>query len=218
MTEGGETLSPTNIPAWKHFPLRRRLGEATGLPTFVDNDVKALALGEWWKGAVLGEKNFIAIVLSTGVGGGIVLDGRLLDGATGNAGHIGHMIVVPDGHLCPCGSRGCLEAEVSGPSIAKITGRPPEQATPETIKHTGKLVGRAVSMAAALLDIRLAVIGGGVALGFGEPFFLAAQREYDALTQISFAKGLRIVPAAMGEDGGLIGAAAVGFRGIKTKP
>ncbi|MDQ1373895.1 MAG: glucokinase, partial [Actinomycetota bacterium] len=109
-----EEVSPLNIPGWRRFPLRRRLAEVTGLPTFVDNDAKALALGEGWKGAAAGSDNFIAMVVSTGVGGGIVLDGRLLDGRLGNAGHIGHVVVEPRGRRCACGGRGCLEAEASG--------------------------------------------------------------------------------------------------------
>src|SRR5207248_7729092 len=124
MAPGGEAVSPLNIPAWRDFPLRRRLAELTGLPVFVDNDAKALALGEGWVGAAAGERDFIAMVVSTGVGGGIVLDGRLLDGRDGNAGHIGHVNVEPDGHVCGCGARGCLEAEASGTAIRRITGRP----------------------------------------------------------------------------------------------
>lgn len=77
----GGTVSPLNIPAWREFPLRARLADALGLPTFVDNDAKALALGEGWVGAAAGVRDFLAMVVSTGVGGGIVLDGRLLDGA-----------------------------------------------------------------------------------------------------------------------------------------
>ena len=79
----------------QRLAVSERLAEATGLATFVDNDAKALALGEGWRGAAAGVDNFIAMVMSTGVGGGIVLDGRLLDGSDGNAGHIGHVVVVP---------------------------------------------------------------------------------------------------------------------------
>src|SRR5207302_6980159 len=120
MTAGGELVSPLNIPAWRDFPLRDRLAALTALPVVVDNDAKALALGEGWKGAAAGVDDFIAMVVSTGVGGGIVLDGRLLDGESGNAGHIGHVIVEPDGRLCGCGAHGCLEAEASGLAIAAI--------------------------------------------------------------------------------------------------
>ncbi len=83
MSPGGEAVSPLNIAAWRSFPLRARLAALTGLPTFVDNDAKALALGEGWVGAAAGCANYIAMVVSTGVGGGIVLDGRLLDGRLG---------------------------------------------------------------------------------------------------------------------------------------
>jgi glucokinase len=209
MDRGGEHVSPLNIPAWREFPLRARLAELTGLPTFVDNDAKALALGEGWTGAAANCRDFIGMVVSTGVGGGIVLDGRLLDGDGGNAGHVGHVIVEPDGHLCGCGARGCLEAEASGTAIARITGRPPKDAPPEIVERTGMLVGRAVASVANLLDLPLAVVAGSVALGYGEPFFAAAQRELDASCRLDYSKGARIVPAKLGHDAPLIGAARV---------
>jgi glucokinase len=216
MDLGGERVSPLNIPVWREFPLRRRLAELTGLPTFVDNDAKALALGEGWRGAAQGCLNYIGMVVSTGVGGGIVLDGRVLDGANGNAGHIGHVIVVPGGRQCACGAQGCLEAEASGTAIAKMTGRPAVEAEPEIIARTGRLVGQAVASVANLLDLRLAVVAGSVALGFGAPFFAAAQLELDASARLSFSTGARIVPAALGPDGPLVGAAAVGWRGLES--
>jgi len=218
MAAGGEDVSPLNIPAWRRFPLRRRLAEATGVPTFVDNDAKALALGEGWRGAAAGEPNFIAMVVSTGVGGGIVLDGRLLDGAGGNAGHIGHVIVEPDGRTCACGARGCLEAEASGLSIATITGRPAAEAGPEVVERTGRLVGRAIASVANLLDLPLAVVGGSVALGFGAPFFAAAQAELSARARLDFSKGARVVPVGLGPRGPLVGAGAVGWRGLGRLP
>src|SRR5690606_39881219 len=140
----GEEVSPLNIGDWRRFPLRRRLAEATGLPTAVDNDAKALALGEGWVGAARGQRDFLAMVVSTGVGGGIVLDGRLLDGAAGNAGHIGHLIVEPDGRACACGARGCLEAEISGTSIAARLCRPAAEAPPAGRDRAGRLLRRAV--------------------------------------------------------------------------
>jgi len=215
MTPGGEQVSPLNIRGWRGFPLRARLASATGLPTFVDNDAKALALGEGWRGAAAGVDNFIAMVVSTGVGGGIVVDGRLLDGESGNAGHVGHVIVEPEGRVCACGGRGCLEAEASGPAIAAISGRPAAEADAVTVARTGTLVGRAVASVANLLDLRLAVVGGSVALGFGDPFFAAAQAEVDARARLDFSAGARIVPVGLGSDGPLIGAAAVGWRGVR---
>lgn len=215
MTRGGELVSPLNIPAWRDFPLLPRIVETTGLPTFVDNDAKALALGEGWVGAARGVDNFIAMVVSTGVGGGIVLDGRLLDGTAGNAGHIGHVTVCPDGRLCACGSKGCLEAEASGLAIETATGQPPKLADLETISRTGRLVGQAVASVANLLDLRLAVVAGSVALGFGQPFFDGAQREIDERSRLAFSSGTRIVPTGLGDSASLVGAAALGWRGIR---
>lgn len=215
MSPGGETVSPLNIPAWRGFPLRSHLAEATGLPTFVDNDAKALALAEGWLGAASGRRNYLAMVVSTGIGGGIVVDGRLLDGRTDNAGHIGHVIVVPGGVRCRCGAYGCLEAEASGPAIARRTGRPPRLAPPEEVGRAGRLVGQAVASVANLLDLDLAVVGGGVALGFGPPFFDAAQSALDELCCLDHSRGTRVMPLGLGAGGPLVGAAAVGWRGLR---
>jgi glucokinase len=209
MENHGELVSPLNIPAWRRFPLRDRLATALGVPVHVDNDAKALALGEGWCGAAQGAPDYIAMVVSTGVGGGIVLDGRLLDGASGNAGHIGHVVVEPDGRACECGGRGCLEAEASGTAIAAITGRPPAAADAATIERTGTLVGRGVADVVTLLDLPLAVVAGSVALGYGTPFFAAANAELEARARLDFARGARIIPAGLGGNGPLIGAAAV---------
>ncbi len=214
MEPGGEAVSPLNIPGWRGFPLRTRLAELTGVPTFVDNDAKALALAEGWRGAAVGRSDYIAMVVSTGVGGGIVLDGRLLEGRLGNAGHIGHVVVEPDGRPCACGGRGCLEAEASGMSIAAATGHPAATASPAVVDRAGMLVGRAVASVASLLDLDLAVVAGSVALGYGAAFFGAAQGELSARARLSFSRRARIVPAGLGSQGPLLGAGAVGWRGL----
>lgn len=208
---GGELVSPLNIPAWRAFPLRDRVRAYTGLPTAIDNDAKALALAEGWVGAAVGRSNYISMVVSTGVGGGIVLDGRLLDGQTGNAGHIGHLTVVPAGRLCACGARGCLEAEASGSAIADMTGRPAADASTVMVARAGRMVGRAIGGVANLLDLPLAAVGGSVALGFGAPFFAAAQREIDRRARLLYSVGTSIVPSTLGRDGGLVGGAAVAY-------
>ncbi len=218
MTDGGASVSPLNIPQWRRFPLRDRLADVLGVEVRVDNDAKALALAEGWIGAAVGVRNYIAMVVSTGVGGGIVLDGRLLDGSTGNAGHIGHVVVEPDGFLLPHHVRGVLEGEASGTAIAAMTGRPPAEATPEVITRAGTVVGRAVGSVANLLDLRLAVVAGSVALGFGAPFFAAAQAEIDRITDLDFSRGTRIVPSGLGDQGPLVGAAAVAYRGLGFDP
>jgi glucokinase len=209
MTRGGEAVSPLNIPAWRDFPLRSRLAEYCSLPVWVDNDAKALARGEGWIGAAAGVRDYIGMVVSTGVGGGIVVDGRLLDGADGNAGHVGHIIVEPDGALCGCGARGCVEAEASGTAIARSTGRPPAEASAEVRERTGRLVGRGIASVANLLDLQLAVVSGSVALGYGATFFDAAQAEIDARCRLDFSRATRVIPGALRDDGPLVGAAAV---------
>ncbi len=209
MTAGGEAVSPLNIPGWRGFPLRARLADHCRLPVWVDNDAKALARGEGWTGAARGVRDYIGMVVSTGVGGGIFLDGRLLDGADGNAGHVGHVIVEPDGAICGCGARGCVEAEASGTAIERRTGRPPAAAPFEVKARTGRLVGRAIASVANLLDLRLAVVSGSVALGYGDEFFDAAQAEVDARCRLDFSRGTRVIPGALRDDGPLVGAASV---------
>ncbi len=208
-------ISPTNIGAWRSFPLRSKLATVTSLNVYGDLGAKALALAEGWLGAAQGRQNFLTMVVSTGVDGGIVLNGQLLDGATGNAGHVGHTLVEPNGRRCLCGSRGCLEAEASGPAIEAITGRPPSEPTYEIMQRTGRLVGRAVATVCNLLDLDLAVVGGSVALGFGATFFNSAQEALDEHAQLSFSKSARITPARLGERGPLIGAGALGLRGLR---
>lgn len=212
MTSGGETVSPLNIPAWRDFPLRRRLAEATGRPVHVDNDAKALALAEGWLGAARGCDDYIAMVVSTGVGGGIVSGGRLLDGAAGNAGHVGHVYVSDDPTAWDGHPAGLLETLASGLAIEERTGRPAAEAEPTQVEAVGRWVGRGVASVANLLDLRLAVVAGSVALGFGDAFFSAAQREIDRLCVLDHSRGARIVPAGLGERGPIVGAAAVGFR------
>lgn len=212
----GALVSPLNIPGWRSFPLAERVAELTGLMTTVDNDAKAFALGEGWVGAAAGESNYVGMVVSTGVGGGIVCNGRLLAGAGGNAGHIGQIIVRPedcaDSHQPPGQIRGVLEAECSGTSLAHWTGKPATEANDEIIKRTGRLVGQAVGSVANLLDLCLAVVGGSVGLGFGEQFFIAAQQEIDRVCDLDYSRGTKIVPAGNGDSSPLIGAGALAFR------
>lgn len=214
ITRNVETVSPLNVPQWREFPMRERLESLTGLTVFGDGDAKALALAEGWLGAAKGVDNFMAMVVSTGIGGGIVLNGQLLDGESGNAGHIGHVVVEPNGRRCACGGRGCMEAEASGPAIEAITGRPPTQPTYDIMVRTGRLVGRGVASVCNLLDLKLVCVSGSVALGFGATFFNSAQRTLDELCGLEFSRKARIVPGRLGDEGPLIGASAVGWRGL----
>lgn len=215
MTAGGEAVSPLNIAGWRSFPLRERVAGHVGVDTWVDNDAKALALGEGWRGAAAGHRDYLAMVVSTGVGGGIVLDGRLLDGADGNAGHIGHVVVEPEGRPCVCGARGCLEAEASGAAIAAITGELAPARRPTTCA-----AAPAPSWAApwarwpTCSTSSWRASAGSVALGFGAVFFDAAQAELDRTACIAHARGAVIRPGGLGADGPLVGAAAVAWRGL----
>jgi glucokinase len=121
---------------------------------------------------------------------------------------------VPDGRACPCGGRGCLEAEASGTAIAAITGRPAAEAPPDVVERTGRLVGLAIASVVNLLDLPLAVVSGSVALGFGDPFFAAAQSEMDARCRLEFARGATVIPGGLGDGGPLVGAARVGWAGM----
>jgi glucokinase len=208
------TVSPLHIPSLVNFDLHGAIGEATGLPTYIDNDAKALTLGEAWVGAGRGEMNMVGMVIGTGVGGGILLNGRLLSGRLGNAGHIGHIVVEPDGKQCACGGFGCLEAYACGPAIEAETGRPPQRAPQSIIERTGVLVGRALASLAAVLDFKVAVIGGSVALGFGDVFLAHAQAEIHQRAKLSFTEHLEVRRAGLGELAPLIGAAAVARRGL----
>ncbi|MGI9609738.1 MAG: ROK family protein [Acidimicrobiia bacterium] len=219
MSPGGRRVSTLNIPVWRSFPLLERLRDHTGLTTAIDNDAKALALAEGWVGSAAGVDNYIAMVVSTGVGGGIVLNGKLLEGAAGNAGHIGHVFVCPDSDMAPPDHiPGLLESEASGTGIAARIGQPSVNASTEEIRRVGTLIGRAVGSVANLLDLRLALVAGSVALGYGEPFFSSAQAEVDRLCTLEYSRGTRIQPAGLGHRGPIIGAAAVSLRHLKRLP
>jgi glucokinase len=213
MTRGGESVSPLNIPSWRAFPLRDNLREALALEVYVDGDAHALALAEGAFGAAREQTSYLSMVVSTGVGGGIVLDGRLLDGETGNAGHVGHLIVVTDGALCSCGAYGCLEAEASGHGIEERTGRPASEADQATRLRTGNLVGRAVGQLASVLDFRHCYIAGSVALGYGDEFFSEATKAARSVAMLWYSHDIEIRPSQLGSDGPILGAALVGWRG-----
>ncbi|MFJ2028824.1 ROK family protein [Streptosporangium sp. NPDC087985] len=119
MTWPEGAVSPLNMPGWRGFPLRAKLAERfPGVPVRVHNDAVCLAVAEHWRGAGRGSANMLGMVVSTGVGGGLILGNRLIDGGSGNAGHIGHIVVDPGGPACGCGGRGCLEAVARGPGLA----------------------------------------------------------------------------------------------------
>ncbi len=210
------TVAPLHIPSLEGFELRAEMEALTQLPTVVDNNAKAVALAEAWCGAAVGVTDFAAISLGTGIGGGIVSGGRLLDGHHGNAGHFGHIVVEPDGRPCLCGGKGCVEAYCSGRAIEEETGRPPQRAPQGVVERTGILIARALTSLGAICDLNMAVVGGSVALGFGEPFFAALHTELEQRAKLSFLKGFTVVPAGLGQLAPLVGAAALVRRRLAS--
>jgi glucokinase len=224
-------VSPLNIPAWRSFPLRERLAEEfPGHPVRLHNDAICMAAGEHWRGAGRGRRTMLGMVVSTGVGGGLVLDGRLINGATGNAGHIGHVVVDPEGPHCVCGGRGCLEAIARGPALAAWAqaqgwrsgqtsatakdladdaahGHPIGLAA---MRRAGRAVGIAIASATHLCDLEVVAVGGGLAQA-GSLLFDPLEEALRAHVGLDYARDVRVVPAALGQSAGLIGAAALIF-------
>lgn len=221
------TVSPINIPTWQGFPLRDRVRALIDAPVRLAGDGLCMALGEHWAGAGAGSAAMLGMVVSTGVGGGLVVDGRPLGGHSGNAGHVGHVVVEPDGAPCACGGRGCVETVASGPNLvcwANARGwtgtdagqladdaRAGEPVPLAAFRRAGWAVGLAVVATGAVCDIEVAVIGGGV--GQVGDLLLDPVRETVAeYGRLSYLRALRVVPAALGTAAGLYGAAALAFH------
>jgi glucokinase len=238
-------VSPLHIPAWRAFPLRARLESGLGLPAVLDNDAKAFALGEALFGAGRGARGLLGMVVSTGVGGGLVVHGRLLDGASGNAGHIGHVLVAAGGPRCECGGRGCLTVYASGTGIAArardaladgaggaLAALPPDEVTARAIaaagaegdplsadlmRQAGRALARGITSAVNLLDLDRVVIGGGVAQA-GAALFDPLRAELRRRARLAFARDVRVEPAALGPEAGVVGAAALVLQERGTRP
>ncbi|HUX03634.1 MAG TPA: ROK family protein [Acidimicrobiales bacterium] len=213
MTRGGERVSPLNIAQWRDFPVRARLREALGIEVFVEGDARALTLAEGVFGGARRDESCLSMVVSTGIGGGLVMDGRLVDRDSGNAGHVGRLNVVPNGGTCTCGSRGCLEAEASGLAIEAVTGRGAREADVSTRRRARQLLGRAVGTLASVLDFNRCYIAVSVVLGFGDDFFARANEAVRAVATMPYSSSFAIWPFGLGGDEPLLGAALVGWRG-----
>jgi len=229
-------VSPLNIPDWRDFPLRAALAEYyPGVPVRLQNDAVCVAVAEHWAGAGVGSHHVLGMVVSTGVGGGLVLDGRLVVGSTGNAGHVGHVVVDPSGPLCACGGYGCLEALASGPALvlwASGQGWQPvlqpgeiadarrlavdaEAGVPVAVAafaRAGWALGVGIASAVALTDVDIVAVGGGVTQ-VGPMLFDPLAAAYARHAGLGFARRPRVVPAALGQDAGLVGAAALVLAG-----
>lgn len=223
------TVSPVNVPGWRDFPLVERVGKTIGgLPVTLVGDGVAMTAAEHWQGAARGHDNALCMVVSTGVGGGLVLGGRLHPGPTGNSGHIGHISVDLDGDSCPCGARGCVERIASGPNIARraldngwrpgadgdvtaravaAAARAGDPVAQASFDRAAQALAAGIAATATLVEIDIAVIGGGVA-GAGDVLFAPLRRALADYATLSFVRNLTVTPAVMGNDAGLVGAAA----------
>ncbi|MFE1955552.1 ROK family protein [Streptomyces sp. NPDC059524] len=229
----GGTVSPVNVPGWRGFPLVSRVrSHVGGLPVELVGDGVAMTAAEHWQGAARGHDNALCMVVSTGVGGGLILGGQLHPGPTGNAGHIGHISVDLDGDLCPCGARGCVERIASGPNIARRAlsdgwrpgpdgdasaaavaraARAGDRAAVVSFERAAQALAAGIAATATLVEIDIAVIGGGVAKA-GEVLFAPLRRALRDYATLSFVQRLEVAPASTGTDAGLVGAAAAALR------
>ena len=228
---GGRVLQSPNLGCIQEVPLVAELARRLNLPAGVhlENDANAAAIGEHWLGRGRSEQDLLLVTLGTGVGGGLILGGVLYAGPGGMAGEIGHVVVDPDGPLCGCGSRGCLETLASASAASRRAtaaglprGAPGDlvrlaevaraSAGPERdlLFAVGRDLGRGLAAALALLDLRCFVIGGGfgAALDTLRPGIRTgiAERCYGERL-----KSVRVEPAELGADAGWIGAARLGM-------
>lgn len=226
----------TNIRGWRNVALKEYMERNTGFPTCIDNDVNLMALGELMCGAGRGVKNLVCLTLGTGVGGGVIIEGKLYRGSTLSAGELGHIPVSVDGPRCICGGYGCLECYVGNARIVekavkairrgrrslieKLAGGDLKAITPRTISgaarqgdklakeiwgETGKYIGLALSGVVNLLNPEMIVIGGGVAQA-GKLLFEPIRRTVKERAMSIPAGKVKIVPAKLGANAGLIGA------------
>jgi len=224
-------FDPPHLPGWHNVPVAALLKAATGVPTHLENDAQLAAYGEFHKGAGQGSRHLVFVTISTGIGGGIVIDGKLYSGAGGAAGEVGHVVIDPGGPMCSCGRRGHLEALASGTSMARIAGERIAAGEPSTLSELESITARELGVASAagdalatsvladagrllglglggllnVLDPEVLVLGGGV-IQIG-PSLL--DHLYAAIREQTFEitySHVRIATAGLGQDAGLVGA------------
>ena len=231
--ERGLILSPPNLPGWDEFPIVKLVEERLGVPVLLDNDANAAALGEHRHGAGRGYQHLVYITISTGIGGGVIVDGRLLHGVYDGAGEVGHMTVLLDGPVCGCGGRGCLEALCSGTGLARRARERLASGTASSLNSldpaevTGQVVAEAARAGDALasqvwdemihylavgvgnlfnvLAPEAIVIGGGISTA-GEQLFGPLRERVRARVRMLPPEKLNILQASLGGDSALHGA------------
>ncbi|MDX2026562.1 ROK family protein, partial [Microcella sp.] len=221
-------VSPLNLPAWRNYPLGDLVAELVpGLPVTLRMDGICIAVAEVWMGAAQGETNVMGMIVSTGVGGGLILGGRVIAGPTGNAGHIGHVAIAGFVDVCACGASGCLEAIASGPRTVAwarengFTGESGEELAAASaagdsvaraaIERSATAVGRAIASASALVDIDVVAIGGGFS-HVSDDYIDLVGAAVAHHSDFGFVTKTRVVASGLSGDGPLVGAAALVHR------
>jgi len=238
--ERGVVQGPPNLPGWEDVALVEQAEKAYGVPARLENDGVAAALGEYQHGAGRGAQSMVYLTISTGVGGGVILDGRLMRGRSGNGGEIGHMVVVHDGRPCPCGSRGCLEAYCSGTSIAararellddgaesvlaslaNVTAADVSRAAADgdpvasaLWEDTIEILGTGVASLSNLFEADVLVLGGGVTRS-GDRLLLPVRKRVEELAFEFAGERSKVVLSELGEHVGVVGAATAAFEAIE---
>lgn len=229
--EKGIVYQSPHFPAWKNYPILKKLEHEFSIPMFLDNDANMAAVGEGWLGAAKNKKNFILLTLGTGMGGAIVIDRKIFHGDSGFAGEAGHLVIDRHGLQCNCGGKGCLEMSASATgifhqlkSLNRSTDLTPLQLfglakkkDPLALKifqNFGESLGIGIASIVNLLDIETIVLGGGISEAFScfSPFALESISKYLYSTT---AKKVRLVKAKLGNKAGIIGAARAMF--VKTE-
>jgi glucokinase len=226
----GVLIAPLHLPGWTDVPIVELASSELGLPAVLDNDATAAAAGEHRFGAGRGTRNMVYLTVSTGVGGGVVLDGRVFRGSTGNGGELGHVTVDWNGRVCKgCGRRGCLEAYASGTSIAErareagmavetasevaAAARAGDAVAERVWAETCAALACGVASLANVFEPERVVIGGGVTRE-GEQLLGPVRERVRAEVIAPVARSLDVVAAELGETVGVVGAAAVAFERV----
>jgi glucokinase len=230
--EAGLLIDPPNLQGLHHTPLRQKLIDRLGIPVVLEHDAKAAGLGDYYFGAGRGARSMIYIVVGTGVGAALIVDGAIYRGEHNSAGEIGHTTIDRHGELCGCGSRGCVETYMSGPWLGRRYERARGQGSDkpmadkplvggndvarlaaegdpialQVFEDAGDALGAAIATMAMMLDVDLYVIGGSVAKA-GDLLLEPARRGVPKYSHRSVGARVRIVPTALGDDGPILGCA-----------
>jgi len=228
----GVVVQAPNLPGWEGFRIVDELSEALSSPIVIDNDANVFTLGEGWRGAARESSNYCCLTLGTGVGGGLVLDGRLWRGVDGTAGEIGHLVVEPDGVSCECGSRGCLEMYASATALVRMAGekgvgegvtadeiarraRGGDEVCMALFDRMARYLGIGLTDLVNLLNIDTIVLGGGLSASC-DLFLDEARREMIERSFTVPGERVEVAPARLSSDGGMVGAAYLAIESAET--